>query len=512
VYQLPTAIASFFAVPEFRLARPAARLEVETHRRPIPWTLGLAPWALVVLGGYVVLLGILIPRHEPWFDEAQAWLLARDASPLQLLTHLLRYEGNPGLWHFILMPFAKLGFPYMTLNVIGGIFGALGVYVFLRFAPFPPIVKVLVPFSYFIFFQYAVVSRSYVMAPLFLFLVAATYARRFDNPYPFFVSLMLLALVSVHGMLIAGSLVLLHLWELRGRWPALSSEHRRAQLQSIGAFVALGLILIAILWPAADDATVKPGLHFDPLRLRAIFVGVTNHALTENHFLSPIVFVISIWWFWRRKVLLLYLVPATAFLLFAAFKYFSAWHEGFAFLIWLFALWISFTNGLPFKRIEERGRLILTAAMLVVLGFHVSWAFNAFRYDFSNPYSGSRAVASYIKANQLENQSIYATGFHSISILPYFSRNIFDNFHHKQNPSYWDLTTQNHTVQDVNRVYDAQPDVIIIGVKFPWQYPFLHFKGLFPGYRYVGVFPGELYWKTGSLEKDSFVIWRKDGT
>lgn len=474
--------------------------------------LSLPPWALAVLAGYVGLLAVLIPRHEPWFDEAQAWLLARDASPLLLVTHLLRYEGNPGLWHFILMPFAKLGFPYITLNIIGGIFGALGVYVFLRYAPFPPIVKALVPFSYFIFFQYAVVSRSYVMAPLFLFLVAVTYRRRFTNVYPFIGALMLLALVSVHGMLIAGSLVLLHLWELRERWSALDPATRRAHLKAIGAFVALGLVLTVILWPAADDATVKPGLNFDPVRLRAIFVGVTNHALTENHFLSPIVFLISLWWFWRRKVLLLYLVPATAFLLFAAFKYFSPWHEGFAFLIWLFALWISFSNGLPVGRIEERGRLLVTAAVLVVLGFHVSWAVNAFRYDFSSPYSGSRAVAAYIKANHLEHESIYATSFHAISILPYFSHNIFNNYHDKQGPSYWDLTTHNHSVQAINLVYDAQPDVIILGVKFPDQYVFLHFHNLFPGYRYIGVFPGEIYWKTGRLELDSFVMWRKDGT
>jgi hypothetical protein len=467
---------------------------------------------LAVLGGYVALLAVLIPRHEPWFDEAQAWLLARDASPLQLITHLLRYEGNPGLWHFLLMPFAKLGFPYITLNILGGVLGTIGVYVFLRYAPFPPIIKALLPFSYFIFFQYAVVARSYVMAPLFLFLVAASYRARFTTVVPFITFLMLLSLVSVHGILIAGSLVMLHLWELRKRWPAMEQAQRRAQVKAVAAFLVLGLILVAVLFPPSDHARVGQGLNFDPIQLRAIFIGVTNHSLVENRLLSPLVFLISLWWFWRRKVLLVYLVPATAFLLFAAFKYYSPWHEGFAFLIWLFAMWISFSNRLPYGRLEEQARVLVTGAIVLVLAVHVYWASNAFRYDFGSPYSASRAVAAYIKANDLQNATIDATEFHSISILPYFSSNIFNNYHHKQNPSYWDLSKKNDMIQDLGKIYDARPDVIILGVKPPEEEPLLKFKTLFPGYRFVGAFRGEIYWKTGSLEHDSFVIWRKDGS
>ena len=50
--------------------------------------------------------------HEPWFDEALAWLIARDSSIYEILFVTPHYEGHPSLWHLILVPFAKLGAPY----------------------------------------------------------------------------------------------------------------------------------------------------------------------------------------------------------------------------------------------------------------------------------------------------------------------------------------------------------------------------------------------------------------
>ena len=37
--------------------------------------------------------------HEPWFDEAQAWLIARSASLYEILFEIPHYEGHPQMWH-----------------------------------------------------------------------------------------------------------------------------------------------------------------------------------------------------------------------------------------------------------------------------------------------------------------------------------------------------------------------------------------------------------------------------
>ena len=41
---------------------------------------------LLVLISFIVLTVIIGKKHEPWADEAQAWLLARDASIKDLIT------------------------------------------------------------------------------------------------------------------------------------------------------------------------------------------------------------------------------------------------------------------------------------------------------------------------------------------------------------------------------------------------------------------------------------------
>ena len=50
--------------------------------------------------------------HEPWFDEAQSWAIARSGTIKEILFEIPHYEGHPPLWHLILVPFAKLGAPY----------------------------------------------------------------------------------------------------------------------------------------------------------------------------------------------------------------------------------------------------------------------------------------------------------------------------------------------------------------------------------------------------------------
>lgn len=48
----------------------------------------------IVLGLYVLLSGWITHFHEPWADEAQSWLIARDSSLSDLFLKRLHYEGT----------------------------------------------------------------------------------------------------------------------------------------------------------------------------------------------------------------------------------------------------------------------------------------------------------------------------------------------------------------------------------------------------------------------------------
>src|SRR5271154_2517499 len=76
---------------------------------------------LCVAAVYSIVLIAIIPRHEAWADEAQAWLLARDASLWNLWTHLMHYEGSPGIWQTLLHIVVRIGVPYSAYHWIPGI-------------------------------------------------------------------------------------------------------------------------------------------------------------------------------------------------------------------------------------------------------------------------------------------------------------------------------------------------------------------------------------------------------
>src|SRR5438105_1258071 len=165
-----------------------------------------AHWRAAVICVYALSVVLVEILHRPWFDEAQSWLLARDASIPDLFTQRLRYEGSPGLWHLLLLAPARLGLPYRTVSVIGLLAAVTGVVILVRRSPLPWVLTALVPFTYFVLYQYGVVARSYCLLPLLLALLAAGHRGKLDHPWRFAVLLALLANVSLHGLIIAVSL------------------------------------------------------------------------------------------------------------------------------------------------------------------------------------------------------------------------------------------------------------------------------------------------------------------
>ena len=51
----------------------------------------------LIFAAYAVLLIVIACFHEPWYDEAEAWQMARGASIHDLLFYIPHYEGHPSL-------------------------------------------------------------------------------------------------------------------------------------------------------------------------------------------------------------------------------------------------------------------------------------------------------------------------------------------------------------------------------------------------------------------------------
>ena len=74
-------------------------------------------------------------RHEIWADEAQVWLLVKYLSPVGLLKHLVN-EGHPSFFYFLVMPFAKMNFSIMAMQIICWLGTVFGAFLILQFSPF----------------------------------------------------------------------------------------------------------------------------------------------------------------------------------------------------------------------------------------------------------------------------------------------------------------------------------------------------------------------------------------
>jgi hypothetical protein len=454
-------------------------------------------------------MSIIIYKHEPWADEAQAWLIARDSNVFDLLFKSIRYEGTPGLWYLILMlPSRHL--PYYFINIISGLIAVIGIYIFLRYSPFPKIVKILFPFSYFIFYQYAVVARNYVLLPILLFLIAKTYKDKTNKIYLFTLYVCLLANVSAHGFLIAISIMFIHLIDLfKEKRYHLNKKLKIKQIKVYVIFaIIIGLIIIQ-MWSPKNLSSPANGLNFSISHFLKLSYFVLNGSMTKISFISIFILISSSVWFWRKRLLLLYLVPTLALLSFFSIKYYNSWHQGILFLVFIFVMWISLESKKNRSNLNNKlSKIIKTIVILslaLILLFHISWSFSVSVNDFYGPYSAGKSIADYIKTNQLENKKIYATTFWSTTIQPYFDNNIFDNYNNKQKPAFWLWSTKNNMIQDYETILRDKPDLIIFGR------PSKNLREI-EDYQFVGIFEGNMYWKRTIKERNNFALFRKEET
>jgi hypothetical protein len=179
-----------------------------------------------------------------WRDEMQIFMLALySSSPWSLLQNL-KYEAHPALWHTLVWVITRVTSDPMWMQVIH-IGLAIGAWIIIYcWSPFSRLEKILLLLSYFLFWEYFVVSRSYVLIALIAFAFIALRERR---PRPDFMLWLLLGLLAnVHVFGAIWSLVLAAMLAIEGV--------RRRSVRLAGAAVYLILLAFAIgtMVPAAD--------------------------------------------------------------------------------------------------------------------------------------------------------------------------------------------------------------------------------------------------------------------
>jgi hypothetical protein len=213
------------------------------------------PSFLIVLI-YAALSLFSICHHEPYRDEAQAWLIVRSCQDFKALFLQMGYEGTPGLWHLLLLPLVRLELPFFTASLLNYLIILTAVILLVKYAPFSVFHKALLIFGYFFSYEYCVFARSYSLTVLLLFLIATFYRDRFNRPILHAFLLILLANTNLHGLVMSLVLFCLILVE------TFFIDKRRFSDVSI-SWLCITLAGFAIstwqLWPPVD--VLPPRVH-----------------------------------------------------------------------------------------------------------------------------------------------------------------------------------------------------------------------------------------------------------
>ena len=483
---------------------------------PSPW------WRIAdfgVLGLWVAVVAFILPYHEKWADEAQAWLIARDLSLKAIWFHELRYEGSPGLWHTILW-IAQHVFHahYDSLGLIGAAGALAGVALLIFEAPFPRYIRWPLAFTYFMVYQYAVIARPYTLMPLLAFAAALLFKDR-DHPERMTVILVLLANLSLHGTILAGCLGSVYLLDAIRGWSAVDAAVKRRYWISSAVMVATFAFLFVILKPTPDvnEFALKKEFAKLPAEVRLAepdklvkLETVVSGAFFDYWLPSTAFILFAAWWCSLRRRLFVFAVPVGLLIALYAFIHGYAHHHGTVFIAAITALWIAWPcqeETRSFGIVQQLASYGMAAVLVCLCALNIWDAEGAIRNEYLYPYSGAHDAASYIKSVGADRAPMFGFLFGVNAVEAYFDNNIFANlpsaYFHLGLP----LTGVHLDFDELHRVnpeyivaYSDQPDVMVQeGV------PILAGQG----YKVVRFFDGYYFYKRSVYKRETYFIFRR---
>ena len=418
---------------------------------------------------YIAIIAIVMCFHEPWFDEAQSWLIARDSSLADIISVRPHYEGHPPFWNLLLAIAAKNSVPYeFGIKGIQLVCASLlGAWLIFK-SPFKhasSLATFLIPFTYFACFQYGVTSRPYALLCLSL-LVAAHYWNSADSKtssaWKLAISLMFMCLLSVYGIAFAAGFTIAWIWRVFSKNISKTLNFSSilhaikatiasnwARLISWGLIAIFGVANLALAWPAKNAFATRATIDGNSTIAKCfafIFVMPSESMFTSFYgdismrrmpfdFLPIAIctlFSLAIWAFaikitMRRKLLAVLVIPYLV-LTIVAVRYFTLHHAGLIFVFLLSVLWIShikeplsskdipaiFVKVAPTKfRFIKNKAFKINLLISIILAPSLIWNAFACVNDILFDYSPSRAVAQYISSNHLQNKRFVASWLHN---------------------------------------------------------------------------------------------------
>jgi len=232
------------------------------HRGRLPD--GIA--AVVTHGIFVFLIIVDVIRtlHHPMFrDEFETYWIALSSSSFGDLLSNMKYTAHPALLYILVWLVTRVTSDPLAMQLMQiGLAICVWIIVY-AYSPFSRLEKILLLLSYFLFWEYFVISRSYVLIALIGF---AFIALRERKPRPELVLWLLLGLLAnthmysaIWSMVLAAMLVIEDV-----RRP---SAPRYVSVAGAAAYLVLLAFAIVMLQPPPQYDLGSPIVHFSIARL-----------------------------------------------------------------------------------------------------------------------------------------------------------------------------------------------------------------------------------------------------
>jgi hypothetical protein len=440
--------------------------------------------------------------HEPWSDEAQAWLIARDLG-IRGILHQMGYEGSPPLWHLLLWVLIRLHLPYAALGAVSLTLVAAGMYIWLRWSPLPLPVRLLVPFAFYYQYQYAVVARSYALSTFLAFAAVALWRAKPFRVIPFGLVVALLAQTNMHGFMIAGGIACAFAWECIKDFR--KQRHSLTQVLQTGVASVLVLASAAVARSLAKplpDCSFKAAIQFKKgATLASIASGLSglpklSTALSLNMTWGlSLLLIFAVWAIAAKKGAFAFILPSIVTLVLAyqmstgkpaffgidggvvllilVLSWFLAvkrlacalpflftvfamgliwsrpWHYGMALTAFLVSVW----GAWPARQSPEfeTPTKILAVSLAVLLIFQLPLTAKTVRDEVQGQYSGARATAEFLRPYVGSSRPIYCVNFYGTGVQAYYDRNIFADWP----TAFW--TWSMRSASESNRILHEPP-------------------------------------------------------
>lgn len=388
------------------------------------------PYIFILL--YLVLTILLITRHELWRDEVHSWNIANQSNTLSQFVYNMRLsEGTPYLWNFILYLISHFVSKNIEIiKVIHVIISTTSAFLFLKFAPFNKIIKVLFVFGYFSFFEYSIISRNYAIGILLIFLFCIFYKNKYKNILILSIIIFFIGSCNMYSFFISISFMLLLLIDF--------IKDRRTEAKKVKKIFLYSSIIIMLseivitYWeigsqlitnyinnPAANSffegylskLKLVPGILINayiPIPSANINFWNTNSLLKLLSNTNSIIIIlialilmtISLFLL-NKKIRIIFLINLFIILNFMILVYNgSVRHWGYIFILFFSCLWLSRNeeenSDFYFSKVKK---IVFNVFIIILLACSLAGTFIAFYYDYNYPFSNGKNVSEYIKKN-----------------------------------------------------------------------------------------------------------------